>query len=124
MPIHATPEVRAGICVFRPRGTCTLVETVDFIADCVAHCRQRALGKLVINCTGLEGPPMPSLVDRFLAVEDWARAANGMVVVALVVHARFIHSDKFGSKVAADLGLGYEMFADEAEAFAWIEKAA
>ena len=74
--------------------------------------------------SGLDDVPVPSLVDRFLAVEEWARAASGMVVVALVVHAHYIRADKFGSKVAADLGLGYEMFDDEAEAFAWIGRAA
>lgn len=124
MSIHATPDVHAGICVFRVRGTCTLVEAVDFIADCVAHCRHRALPKLLIDCTGIDGIPVPSLVDRFLAVEEWARAASGMVVVALVVQAHYIHPEKFGVKVAADLGLTCDVFADEAEAFAWIEQAA
>lgn len=124
MPIQATPDVHGGICVFRARGACTLVEAVDFIADCVAYCRRRALAKLLIDCTGVEGVPVPSLVDRFLAVEEWARAAGGMVVVVLVVQAHYIHPQKFGVKVAADLGLTCDVFADEAEALDWIEQIA
>ena len=122
MPIHTHPEFHAGVCLFRPRGPCTLVEAVDFIAGCVAHCRSHALGKLLIDCTGLEGVPVPSLVDRFLAVEEWARAASGMVVVVLVVQEHYIHPEKFGVKVAADLGLTCDVFAEESEALEWVEQ--
>lgn len=121
MTIHAAPEVHAGTCVFRPRGPATLVEAVDFVAECVSYCRRRALGKLMVVATGLEGVPMPSLVDRFLAVEEWARAASGMVVVVLVVHEHYIHPEKFGVKVAADLGLTCDVYADETAALAWLE---
>lgn len=122
MPLHADPEFHAGICVFRPHGPSTLVEAVDFIAECVAYARRRAWGRLMIVCTGLEGVPVPSLVDRFLAVEEWARESGGMVVVVLVVHEHIIHPEKFGVKVAADLGLTCDVFIDEASATAWLEQ--
>lgn len=122
VPLHASPEMHAGACTFRPRGPSTLVEAVDFVAECVAYCRRRALGRLMIVCTGLEGVPVPSLVDRFLAVEEWARAASGMVAVVLVVHEYIIHPEKFGVKVAADFGLTCEVFADEGAAAEWLEQ--
>lgn len=120
MTIDAQPESSDGHCVFRPRGNATLVEAVDFVADCVAYCRSRALGRLLIDGRGLEGIPVPSLVDRFLAVEEWARAAGGMVAVALVVESRLIHPDRFGVRVAADLGLTGEVFVDESQARSWL----
>ena len=120
MTIDGHPETSDGNCVFRPRGTTTLVEAVEFVADCVAYCRSRALGRLMIDGRGLEGVPVPSLVDRFLAVEEWARASGGMVAVALVVEPRLIHADRFGVRVAADLGLTGEVFVDESQARSWL----
>jgi len=120
MTIDARPESNDGHCVFRPRGNATLVEAVDFVADCVAYCRSRGLGRLLIDGRGLQGIPVPSLVDRFLAVEEWARAAGGMVAVALVVESRLIDPDRFGVRVAADLGLTGEVFVDEALARSWL----
>jgi hypothetical protein len=64
------------------------------------------------------------LVDRFLMVEDWARAAKGMTTVALVVHAEYIPPQKFGIRVAADLGLNSDVFTSEADAIAWLSGAA
>lgn len=124
MPIHSEPELSAGICVFRPTGHTDLIEAVDFVAECVAYCRRRALGRLMIVADGLEGIPVPSLVDRFLAVEEWARAAGGMVAAVLVVPEHLIHPDKFGVRVGADLGLTCEVFPDEADAIAWLERTA
>lgn len=124
MTITATPEIRAGTCRFRLQGHATLVEAVDFVAECVAYARRRALGRLMVDCSGLEGVPVPTLVDRFLAVEEWARAAGGMVVVAMVVHEHLIHPERFGVKLAAELGLHCNVFADEASAVDWLESVA
>lgn len=117
-------EVSHGICRFRPRGECTLVEAVDLISAAIAYCRVRHLDKLLINVTGVTGLPIPTLVDRFLMVEDWARAAKGMTAVALVAHAEYIHPQKFGVRVAADLGLTANVHTSEADAIAWLSGAA
>src|SRR3982751_2484773 len=98
-------EVIDGICHFRPDGPCSLVEAVELINRAIAHCRDQRIAKLLVNVTGLVGISVPSLVDRFLMVEEWAQKARGMVVVVLVVHAEYIHPEKFGVKVAADFGL-------------------
>lgn len=113
-------EVSHGICRFRPRGECTLVEAVDLISAAIAYCRAHHVEKLLINATGLVGLPIPTLIDRFLMVEDWARAAKGMTTVVLVVHAEYIHPQKFGIRVAADLGLTADVHTSEADAFAWL----
>ena len=120
MAIQTDSEIHAGICVFRARGSCTLVEAVDMVSDSLKYCRSRALSRLLIDATGLEGVATPALVDRFLAVEEWARTAGGMVVAALVVEDRLIHADKFGVRVAADLGLTADVFTDETQARAWL----
>ena len=113
-------EVVDGICRVRPHGLCTLVEAVELVKSAIAHCRGRHIGKLLFNAKGLRGVPIPSLVDRFLIVEEWAFAASGMVVVALVVHAEYIHPERFGMVVAGDLGLTCDVYTSEDDALQWL----
>lgn len=113
-------EIKEGVCEFRPRGESTLIETVALITSAIAYCRQQTINKLLVDATGLDGVPVPTLVDRFLMVEEWAQEAEGLVVGALVVHAEYIHPEKFGVRAAADFGLEINVFTSEDEAFAWL----
>jgi hypothetical protein len=113
-------EIKEGICEFRPRGESTLVDAVTHITSAFQYCRQRKIDRLLIDATGLEGIPIPTLVDRFLMVEEWAQVADGLVVGALVVHAEYIHPEKFGVRVAADFGLECNVFTSEDDAFVWL----
>ncbi len=118
MPEHLA--VIEGICQFRPRGECSLVEAVDLINSAIAYCRDQRVPKLLVNGTGLVGVPVPSLIDRFLMVEEWAQKAKGMVVVVLVIQAEYIHPEKFGVKVAADFGLMADVYTSETDALEWL----
>lgn len=121
MSIPIVPAVSAGICRLQPRGPSSLVEAVDFVGDAVAYCRSRGFAKLLVDTRGLTGVSIPTLVDRFLAVEEWARAASGMVTVVLVAHSEYIHPEKFGVMVATDLGLTCDVYTSDADALAWLE---
>jgi hypothetical protein len=46
--------------------------------------------------------------------------AESMVVVALVVHAEYIHPEKFGMVVAADLGLTCDVYTSDEDALRWL----
>jgi len=113
-------EVIDGVCQSRPRGECSLIEAVELINVAIAYCRERNIAKLLVNGTDLVGVPIPTLVDRFLMVEEWAQKAEGMVVVALVARAEYIHPQKFGIKVAADFGLTADVYTSEIHALAWL----
>ena len=113
-------DIVEGICQFRPRGESSLVEAVELIDRAIAYCRDRRIAKLLVNATGLDGVAVPSLIDRFLAVEEWARAANGLVVVVLVIQAEYIHPEKFGVKVARDFGLMTDVYTSEIDALKWL----
>jgi len=113
-------EVVEGICQSRPRGECSLVEAVDLINRAIAYCRDQHITKLLVSGAGLVGLPVPSLVDRFLMVEEWAQKAKGMVVVVLVVQPEYIHPEKFGVKVAADFGLMADVYSSETDALEWL----
>jgi len=118
LPEHL--EVVEGICRFHPRGECSLLEAVDLVGSAIGYCRNRRVAKLLINGTGLAGMSIPSLIDRFLMVEEWAQKASGFVVVALVVDAKYIHPEKFGVKVAADFGLMCDVYDSEPHALKWL----
>ena len=118
LPEHL--EVVEGICRFHPRGECSLVEAVDLIGSAIGYCRNRRIAKLLINGTGLAGMSVPSLIDRFLMVEEWAQKASGFVVVVLVVDAKYIHPERFGVKAAADFGLMCDVFESEPHALKWL----
>ena len=113
-------EVGEGICQFRPCGECSLVDAVDLITGAIAYCRDQSIDKLLVDVTGLVGVAIPSLVDRFLMVEEWAREGKGVVVVAMVARAEYIHPKKFGVKVAADFGLVLDVYTSETDAFRWL----
>ena len=74
------------------------MDAVDLISRAIAHCRDQGVSRLLIDASGLEDLPIPSLVDRFLMVEDWAQAAQSTVVVALVAHAQYIHRENSASR--------------------------
>jgi hypothetical protein len=113
-------EMRDGTCVYRLRGKLSLVDAVDLISRAIAQCRQSGAPRLLVDVTGIEELPVPTLVDRFLMVEDWAQAAQSMVAVAMVTHARYIHPRKFGVTVATHLGLTCDVFTSSDAASKWL----
>jgi len=122
--MHEPMEIRDGLCTFRPSGNYSLVEAVDLVSGAIAHCRRRGVGKLLVDATRLVDLPIPTLVDRFLMVEDWAEEAKGTVVVVMVVPPEYIHPRKFGVKVAAHFGLICDVYASEESAAKWLSESA
>ena len=86
----------------------------------IACCRDRKIRKLWVDASGLTQLTLPTLVDRFLMVEDWAQAASEMVIVAMIWPPKSIHPQKFGIRVAADLGLRGDVFTSKDEATPWL----
>lgn len=109
-----------GICRFRPRGEASLSEAVELVTRAIDYCRTRKVDRLLIDATGLEGIPTPSLVDRFLMAEEWAQVAEGMVTVVMVISPEYIHPEKFGVKVAAHFGLSVDVYSSEDDALRWL----
>lgn len=120
MPIEAVRTVEGPLCIVRAQGESTLVDAVDFVRRNIDLCRAERIRKLLVNVVGVTGIPQPTIVDRFLAAEDWAQAASGGVCVALVIDGAYIHPQKFGVKAAGHFGLVSEVYANEADALAWL----
>ena len=135
-------ETSDGVYEYRPCGSYSLTDAVALVTHVIAQCRDRArspksrpegdyrsaeqegrpVSKLLIDARGLTDLPIPTLVDRFLMVEEWAQEARGAVVVVLLVHADYIHPQKFGVKVAAHFGLICDVYNSEAEAQRWLRQ--
>jgi hypothetical protein len=117
-PLHF--EVADGIGRFRPQGTFNLSEAVSLITDVIAFCRERRVKRLFVDVTGVQGAAIPTLVDRFLMAEEWAHESRGLVAAAMVAPAEYIHPQKFGVRVANDLGMVADVFLSETEAMKWL----
>ena len=113
-------EVHDGVASYRPRGKHSLVDAVDLVSRAIAQCRDRDVKMLLVDARGFVDLPIPSLVDRFLMVEDWAQEANGTVVVAMVAPPEYIHPRKFGEKVALQFGLICAVYDSEEAASTWL----
>jgi hypothetical protein len=112
-----------GLCTFRPRGSYSLVEAVDIVSSAIAYCRKQGVNMLIVDATGLVDLPVPSLLERFLMIEDWASEAAGTVIVAMVIPADYIDPRKFGVKVAQQFGLVMDVYTSEEDALAWLSQA-
>jgi len=98
-----------------------LAGAVEMVANAISVCREQSVARLFVNATELTGVSIPTLVDRFLAAEEWAQRSRSMVMVALVCERKYIHPEKFGVKVARDFGLMLDVFVSEPDALRWLE---
>lgn len=124
MPALESLEFHDGVGTFRPRGRYSLVAAVDLVSDAITCCRARNVSKLLVDATGFVDLPIPTLIDRFLMVEDWAHEAKGIVVVAMVARPEYIHPHKFGVMVALEFGLICDVYASEQDASEWLSETA
>jgi len=115
-----TMAVIGGIGRFEPRGETSLVDAVDLVSNAIAHCREQGIDRLLVDVTGLSGIPVPTLVERFLMVEDWAHESKGKVTVAMVAAAEYIHPQKFAVRVAERFGLVCDVYTSVPEALDWL----
>ena len=118
----ASLEVVKGVAAYRPRGDYSLVEAVELVSNAIAYCRDGGVTKLLIDVTKITGVSIPTLVDRFLMVEEWAQESGGTVAVVLVALPEYIHPEKFGVKVAAHLGLVCDVHTSEEAAWKWLRE--
>ena len=102
------------------RGRFSLVEAVGLVSRAISNCRKQSVNNLLIDVTGLVDLPIPTLVDRFLMVEDWAQEAKGTVTVVLVAPPEYIHPRKFGVKVALHFGLICDVYTSGEAASKWL----
>ncbi len=125
MPDSEVPayfEFAEGYSAYTPLGDVTLTEGVDMVSRAIAYCHGQKIVKLLVDTTRLTGYATPTLHDRYWMTQDWAAAAQGSVIVAIVALAEHIHPDKFGIKAAADAGMTADVFTMEHDALVWLSQ--
>lgn len=115
-------ERRDDLAVFQPIGAVELDEAAALVTAAITAARQQAIRKLLIVGTGLAGFDSPGLGSRYLFVHEWARAAEGLVRVALVLKPELIDREKFGVLVALNAGFACDVFTTETEALEWLRR--
>lgn len=115
-------EVLEGRGFYRPVAQVALERAVEMVTVVLVHARVHGIKELFINGHGLTGFDTPTLSERFFLAEKWAAAAGGAVRAALAVHAHMIDPERFGMTVANNRGLVSDVFDNEADAIAWLDR--
>ena len=113
-------ETLEGYAVFRPTGRLRLQQIVDLITEAFVTARERRIPRLLIVTTGTDPIAPPTVAERYLIIEEWARAAQGVVRTAFVLRPEIIDPQRFGLTVAANRGLVGNVFTTEEDARVWL----
>jgi hypothetical protein len=106
---------------YRPQGTVTFEQGVEWVAQAISYARQLGLVDLVANTTGLNGFASPSTIARYSLAVRWAEAVAGALRVAVVSRPEFIDPQKIGVLMAQNRGLNGDVFSTELAALAWLD---
>jgi hypothetical protein len=113
-------EIENGYAAFRPSGEVSLHKAVELVKEAIASAREQKISKLLVNTNGLTGFESPGLGARYFFIREGAQIAGGMVRIAMVIPSHMIDPEKFGTTVAANVGLDMDVFASEKEALDWL----
>ncbi len=113
-----------GIALFRPTGNMPLARAVALIEAAIVEARRSRCRGLLVQISALSGFGPPSLAARHEMMRRWAAAADGSLILAIVMPEAFIDPQRFGEITAANFGLVGKGFVDDAEALAWLRESA
>lgn len=114
-------DMLGDIAIFRPSGSISLEQAIDLIKSAIASARERAVRKLLIVLSGLDGFDSPGIAARHYMSRQWAGASAGIIHLAFVPKAHMIDPEKFGVMVAKNFGASADVFTSEADALAWLQ---
>ncbi len=95
-------------------------QAAQAVTAAIAEACARGWRKLLIEITAGPGFAAPSLAMRAEMTRDWAAAAQGRVIVAMVCPIEFIDPHRFGVSMARNFGMVANVFVDEASARDWL----
>jgi hypothetical protein len=116
-------EVVDDLAVLKFHGEHALQGSVRRITEALIYARERQIPKLLIHALEATTVGKATVSGVFFQVQEWARAADGMVRVAFVLPPQMIDPKRFGVTVAANSGLMGEVFGSEDEALRWLHRA-
>ena len=113
MYADAQLERRDGYAVFRATGETTLDDAVASVTSAIVAAREQSVKNLLVDISGLIGFEPPTHGERYLFVNEWATASQGVVRMSLIAERRMIDPRKYGVSVAHSLGFAANVFVTE-----------
>ena len=107
---------------YRPVAQVTFEQSVDLVERAIAHARKLGLADLLVNTTQLTGFTPPTVFARYAMATKWVGAAGASLRVGIVARAELIDPQKIGVLVLQNRGGSGDVFTNEADALAWLEK--
>jgi hypothetical protein len=107
---------------YRPVAQVTFEQAVDLVERAIAHARKLGLADVLVNTTRLTGFAPPSVFARYAMATRWVGAAGASLRVAIVTRAELIDPQKIGVLIVQNRGGSGDVFTNEADALAWLEK--
>lgn len=117
--VSIPPAHDGDIAVVRMHGD-SRFQLAQSVTIAIADACTRRWSKLLIQISAGPALAVPSLAMRAEMVRDWAAAAQGRVVVAVVCPIEFINPQRFGVSMARNFGMVANVFVDEASARDWL----
>ena len=114
--------VEDGIVIFRPKGEVSIEGLTELVDDAIETCRKAGVKGFVADLCDLRGFPVPSAVDRLLAISQWAATSDSRVAVAVVISEDKVDPEKLGVLIAKNRGMDAEVFSYRHEAMAWVRE--
>jgi hypothetical protein len=111
-------EILADTAVLRLVGTIPLRDAASRVTDAILYARTQGVGKLLVDASMLDYSGEVTVAGSYFRIQEWARASEGHVRVAIVV--RRLDPRRFGETVAANSGLIGRAFTTDAEALEWL----
>ncbi len=110
---------------YRPLGEVTFDQAIAMVATAMIYARENGMAELLANVRGLRAPYSALTVfDRYSMAVRWADAAGTGLRVVLVTRPEMMDPDKIGLLMAQNRGVTGEVFTDESEALAWLDRLA
>jgi hypothetical protein len=110
---------------YRPVGEVTFDQAIAMVATAMIYARENGMAELLANVRGLRAPYSTLTVfDRYSMAVRWADAAGTGLRVVLVTRPEMMDPDKIGLLMAQNRGVTGEVFTDESEALAWLDRLA
>ena len=115
-------ELHDGIASLALAGDAPhLRDAIGHVSNVLAAARAARHSRLLLDVRALR-VPSPSPLDRIAMTREWAAAAGGRVVVAMVCPPYLIDPQRLGVVAAAGFGLRSGVFQHPDEALAWLRE--
>lgn len=109
-----------GFAVFAPVGELDFRMGTATVTRLIDYCRENKIAGVLVDVIGVVGMPNPTVTQKYWYTQEWSKAAEGKVMVALVVPGSIMDPTKIGVTMAENAGLRSDVFDNRDEAVAWL----